>query len=782
MASLAFDNDGNLWATTWPDRSQVVRFTPQRRAELMLEFEAPVDSLSFGQAGTDLEGLLFVSHNQGANDHPGSELTMIDVATLRRVTVADGGSRGDVIVTTADGRVLISQSNQVDVLNPAIAPLVIATNPPTGGIAVLPMSTITITFDQQMYTGQGGEPNSVLNPDNYLLVGEHFGVVPINGVFFTGETNTAHLLAGYLEPDTYTLTVQSDVASDEQIRIGTDYVTNFRAVSDFSAFVEIEFASVRSDRAANNVSWDIVVTNTSDFDLVLPIVLVLDPQAGYSGIPEGTAGQTADGRWMIELNTQALGPGQSTNGQTVTVHNEDDRRVDFDLGISASPGANQRPVFLSNPIVQAHNHLNYEYQALATDPDGVAVRYFLNRGPDGMEVDAETGLVTWTPGLGGSAMALVELHVYDERGARAVQRFYIDVIDGNRAPELDDLPGLIEGAEGTTIEFTLPVSDPDGDRLAVWVEGMPPGAILDPVSLTFAWTPDFDSAGSYENVQFFVTDGVNLVSTRTNFAIAPADQAPQLILPANRVVREGERLRFAINGFDPDGDRVSYRSFMLPPGARLDPNTGIFDWTPDFYLHSEDAYVVPITVTSGGESVTRSFEITVLNANGPPIFDDLAGFRTAEDQPFGFSAFAYDPDNPGYETPVRNAAGALYQRTPSIPATVTYSVQGLPSGAVFDFDTALFTWRPTFEDSGIHEMTFVATDDGDGTGIPLVAMSTIRVEVMNLNRTPEIEFIDNQTIQRDNRRDSGRLRPTPTATDRVAFGECGDQDLRYPIS
>ncbi len=749
VASLAFDNDGHLWATTWPDRSQVVRFTPQRRGELMLEFDAPVDSLSFGQTGTDLEGLLFVSHNRGANIHPGSELTMIDVATLRRVTVADGGSRGDVIVTTADGRVLISQSNQVDVLNPAIAPLVIATNPPTNGIAALPVSTITVTFDQQMFTGAGGEPNSVLNPDNYLLVGQNTGAVPVNDVFYIDEANTAHLLAGYLDPDVYTLTVQSDVASVEQIRMEADYVTSFTGVSDFSAFVDIDFDTVRSDRGQNIVSWDVVVTNTSEFDLVLPIVLVLDPLDGYTGIPDGAAGQAADGRWLIELDTTKLSPGQSTSGQTVTVFNENDRRVEFDVGVSAGPGANQRPVFVSDPIVEVHNLQTYEYQALATDPDGVVIHYFLNRGPQGMEVDSETGLVSWTPDFNGSAMTLVELHAYDARGARAVQRFYIEVIDGNRAPELNDLPGLILGTEGEPIEFSLPVTDPDGDPLAVWVEGLPPGATLDPVSRTFVWTPDFESAGSYENVQFFVTDGVNLVSTRTNFAIAPGDQPPRLIPPTDRVVREGERLRFVIDGFDPDGDPVTFASFMLPPGATLDPNSGVFDWTPEFYQHADEAYRVPITIFSGAQSVSETFAITVLNVNGAPVFDNLTGFRIAEDQPISFSAFAFDPDNPAYETPVRNETGDLFERTPDVPATVTYSVTGLPAGASFDAETAMFSWRPTFAQAGTFQMTFTATDDGDGTATPMSVVTTVEVVITNLNRTPEITPIDNQTVQRD---------------------------------
>src|SRR5262245_60694582 len=157
VASLAFAPDGTLWATTWPDRHQVVKFNIQRRAEVMLTFDADIDSLAFGQKGTALEGLLFVSQNTGSNDYSGSELTMIDVATLRRVAVADGGTRGDVLITTHDGRVLVSQSNQVDVINQATAPVVIATSPPPSAVVALPLSQVVITFDQDMFSGTGTE-------------------------------------------------------------------------------------------------------------------------------------------------------------------------------------------------------------------------------------------------------------------------------------------------------------------------------------------------------------------------------------------------------------------------------------------------------------------------------------------------------------------------------------------------------------------------------------------------------------------------------------------------
>src|SRR5262249_54861761 len=147
VGSLAFAADGTLWATTWPDRTQVVRFTDQARAEVMLTFDTPIDSLAFGLPGTTLHDLLFVTHNRGPN---GSGLTMGDAVTLRRVAGATGGSRGDNVLATSDGRLLVSQTAQVDVLNPLTPPAVAATNPAHQTVVALPLSLVTVTFDQDM--------------------------------------------------------------------------------------------------------------------------------------------------------------------------------------------------------------------------------------------------------------------------------------------------------------------------------------------------------------------------------------------------------------------------------------------------------------------------------------------------------------------------------------------------------------------------------------------------------------------------------------------------------
>src|SRR5262249_25245292 len=152
--------------------------------QIMLQLDADVDSIAFGQKGSKLDGLLFVTHDQADSASQGSELTMVDLATLHTVAVATGGTRGDEIKTTQDGRVLLSQSHQVDVLGPVTAPHAISVNPPPGAEVALPLGSISVTFDEDMLADNANDIASVLNPNNYHLQGDSVGVVPILAVTY----------------------------------------------------------------------------------------------------------------------------------------------------------------------------------------------------------------------------------------------------------------------------------------------------------------------------------------------------------------------------------------------------------------------------------------------------------------------------------------------------------------------------------------------------------------------------------------------------------------------
>ena len=742
VGALAFAADGTLWAATWPDRTSVVRFNDRARAEVMLELNQPVDSIAFGQSGTPLENLLFVSHNAGstvASRPESSQLTMVDLVTMRSVAVADGGTRGDVVITTSDGRILISQSNQVDLLDAAATPQVVATNPPTDALAALPLGLITVDFDTDMLVADAGNPASVINPDNYVLVGDGSGPVPIRSASYDPASRTMLLLVDSLGADRYELTVRGSIQSVQNVPLGTDFTTQFTAVSDFSSLVDVVFTKSRSDRDTGTVSYDVTVTNIGGHDLLLPVVLVLDPRFDYEGVPVDAVGQTTDGRWLVDLSANlpgglTLAPNQSTDGKTVTVANPDHRRVDFDSGVSALATDNLAPIFDTTPVTTAAVGQPYTYQASAHDPDGVGLAYILYRGPAGMTVDAATGLVSWLPTGDSPADAAVILDVYDTRGGRASQDFTVAVAGGNHSPQFAPVASTIYGAEGTQLSIVATATDDDGDPLFYWAENLPPFATLNSATGVLSWMPGYESAGTYNGVTIIASDGASQTSIGFNLLIAPTDRPPILTPPAARTLREGDRLRFYLDGGDPDGEQVAFTSTALPDGAFLDLNTGLFDWTVAF--DQAGLWQVPFTVTSGGVSVTKTAEFDVLNANAAPVFDPLEGWRVVEGGQIAFRAIAVDPDNPGYVPPDRLPDGSLTQ--PVGTATVSYQVTGLPPGAAFDPDTLVFSWTPGFSDAGTYDVTFTATDDGDGTGQPLVSSITVPIEVLNLNRRPVI--------------------------------------------
>src|SRR3546814_4352923 len=104
----------------------------------------------------------------------------------------------------------------------------------------------------------------------------------------------------------------------------------------------------------------------------------------------------------------------------------------------------------------------------------------------------------------------------------------------------------LEGAEGGLFEFQLVGIDEDLDPLTYWADGLPAGASFDPATRLFSWAADYQSAGTY-NVNFFVTDGSSRDAIVVEMRIAERNEPPQVVVPANRVGREGEPIRFMVD-------------------------------------------------------------------------------------------------------------------------------------------------------------------------------------------------------------------------------------------
>ncbi len=108
--------DGTLWGTTWPYGGQIVSFDSHGNATPAIDLSDPANGLAFGQLNTPLASLLFATHVDGS-------VSMIDLVTGQAITIASGGQRGDFAHVGPDGRLYITQSDQIDVLfsDPAAA-------------------------------------------------------------------------------------------------------------------------------------------------------------------------------------------------------------------------------------------------------------------------------------------------------------------------------------------------------------------------------------------------------------------------------------------------------------------------------------------------------------------------------------------------------------------------------------------------------------------------------------------------------------------------------------
>jgi len=305
--------------------------------------------------------------------------------------------------------------------------------------------------------------------------------------------------------------------------------------------------------------------------------------------------------------------------------------VEFSIGVIGTSEGNRAPHFDSDPLTSATVGSLYQYDVNASDPELQGIAYRLLTAPQGMTIDAVTGLVRWTPVVGALVKTPVVLQAFDSRGALTLQRFVIDVAGGNRAPELVGVPTQIEGVEGDTIAFEIQALDADLDALSLWADNLPPGAQFDSATRLFSWTPDYTNAGTYNDVQFHVSDGISQTSASLTILVAEGHPPPTLEQPADRTVREGERIRFRLDAAGGDGGDYLYYSSMLPPGATLNSTTGVFEWTPSFTRHGEYQIGFGVATDTGRAQVVTKF--TVLNANGAPQLDPQSAGRCTRARP-----------------------------------------------------------------------------------------------------------------------------------------------------
>ncbi len=738
---LAFAPNGTLWGVSWPNNGDVIRFNTRGRAEVVLQagvaYETGADGLAFGVAGTPTENLLFITHDSGA-------VTLVDTLSLQVVEIADRGSRADFVHVNAEGRVFVTQSDQVTVFFPAVAPRVIASTPINASQIVPIITRGSVTFDLDMLD-VAIEGGSVTNPTNFRLTNTSTGAtVPITGAVYESASRTVQLLFTALAAGSYRFEVLAGIQSVAGIALEESYSASFEVLQDLTARLKPEFSTTRTNQIDGTLSFDLRVVNTLTLPVLAPIRVV------FGGLETGGEpptlltfdGVTESGQPYMEFNSAgdaALAPGQSIT-RTVIVRNPLGLVFDPLIQIVASVPPNKLPGFTSTPPAAATSGQAYQYAPQATDPDGPSLTFVLIKGPASVVLNAGTGALSWTPGTEDSAAVNFELRAYHERGGYATQSWQVSVAGVNSAPVLFPLPNH-ETREGELLEIPVGATDADGDELIFAVNHLPAGAAFDAKANVIRWQPGAQSAGRYQDVEVLVTDGARTTVGRFEIVVANVNQRPTLDPVVDRVVREGDVLTLRLSARDADGDTLVFGSQNLPVGATLSPETGRFEWTPRFDQHGD--YQIQFTVSDGAATATQTLRLQVLNVNGAVKIVPPGTISIFEGQTVLLRLTANDPDHPATETNLL-PDGTLQQDVAG--PVIRWSSTTLPVGATFDASTSLLRWVPGASQSGAYRITFTATDDGDATGQAKSDSTTVEIQVIDANLAPTVAPTANQTV------------------------------------
>jgi len=356
------------------------------------------------------------------------------------------------------------------------------------------------------------------------------------------------------------------------------------------------------------------------------------------------------------------------------------------------------------------------------------------------------GSFSWTPTFAQSGTHNVTFIASDGTLADS-EVVTITVNNVNRAPVLNAI-GAKSVNENQLLQFRVSSSDPDGTTPTLSAASSPTGAVF--VDSTngagsFTWTPSFTQAGSY-NVTFIASDGSLADSEVVTITVNNVNRAPVLAAIGAKSVNENQLLQFRVSSSDPDGTTPTLSAVNSPAGAVFVDSTngaGSFTWTPSFV--QAGSYNVTFIASDGSLADSEIVTITVNNVNRAPVLNTIGAKSVNENQQLQFRVSSNDPDG---TTPVLSALNP-------------------PAGAVFVDSTngaGSFTWTPSFAQSGVYNVTFIASD---GT---LADSEIVAITVGNSNRAPVLAAIgaksvsENQLLQfRISATDSDLTTPTMSA-------------------
>lgn len=358
----------------------------------------------------------------------------------------------------------------------------------------------------------------------------------------------------------------------------------------------------------------------------------------------------------------------------------------FSLQVSVNP-TNRTPVFQSVPVVQVAPGALYVYNAVAVDPDGDTLHYFLDNAPTGMTVNAATGQVTYQTSAAGTFS--VQLRADDGHGGSTVQAYVLAVGAGNSAAVTTASTPPTSAVVGIPYVYLPHALDANGQALQFSLVSAPSGMTINSATGRVDWTPAAGQVGP-RTVVLEVADALGANSLQT-FTVTVASQLPDLppvfqSLPVTLATQD-MGYSYTPQVLEPESQAVQFTLVKSPSGMTINGTSGANAWTPaagDIGPHQ-----VTIRATDpAGNAGAQSFLLFVRGPNVPPTLTS---------------------------SPLTTVtAGTTYRYT--VAATdafdgFTFHLVNGPTGMTVDPLSGSVLWQPTVADLGAYPVDIRLTND-----------------------------------------------------------------------
>jgi hypothetical protein len=262
-------------------------------------------------------------------------------------------------------------------------------------------------------------------------------------------------------------------------------------------------------------------------------------------------------------------------------------------------------------------------------------------------------------------------------------------------------------------------TDPDSPVLtAVLEEGPTHGTLELNANGSFTYTPELNYHGT-DSFTYKASDGTHESNIATvTITINPVNDAPVALDDAYTVAEDAVLTVAAAEGvlandYDVDGDVLSATlRTNVSHGVLVLLSDGSFTYTPNADFFGTDSFTYTLlshpNTQDEGWTDWATVTITVTPVNDAPVLDEIPDFTIFTLEGLSFIAAASDVDD----------------------TELTFSLVDAPEGATIDPETGEFTWTPTVEQVGEHEIE-LCVSDGE-----LEDCQTFKVTVLPLNQAP----------------------------------------------